>query len=508
MKDKKEKKKQGFLAKLIGKPSEEEDKPKESGEILKQGKITTFQTNEKGVPEQLKYELIIETMQGGVEGNYYWMQRFMRSKNPSFGLGMELIKVRDIFTAGEASSFWGNLEQRKGLQQDKVSQFLATIGKLIKDTFQIVREMHIIDERLRYYDDYHNWSKTRDEEAESGVIALKGTWIDLVEGGSKNPASVYGLAQQVGFATLPDLFFTIHPSSANTIKKEVNTLKKVGINRKVREVLARKLKQFLEWKDRTEKEIRQRRIFVLKYLRMHFNNIKLYTTWIKPYLRAIKALQSGFSADTPEVSAAFESTELNLELIGYIKKYATMTEEGYEEPHEFKKYFPSLLLKFRHIAMPMMSYQKELQRGPIHAGRTEITIIPLVLTIKQMHDYKDLVERKDLEEVEDLIPSLHDSLSALGPELDKYLEEAGEEIRKEKKEDEESDLNLKNVVSPFTNVFKGVKEIFSSKKSEKGEEKISKKQEDVEKAAAKSIASRRAFTIYDVYKKAHGMLAE
>ena len=60
-------------------------------------------------------------------------------------------KITDTFSASENSSFFGTSQQRVGLQQDKVSQYLATIGKMIKELFQLVRELRIIDERLGYY---------------------------------------------------------------------------------------------------------------------------------------------------------------------------------------------------------------------------------------------------------------------------------------------------------------------------------------------------------------------
>ncbi|MBI2499145.1 hypothetical protein HYV88_02790 [Candidatus Woesearchaeota archaeon] len=497
-------KKPGFLVKLIGSSEKEEEKSKEPEDILKAGKVTYFKADDEGKSEQIQYNLILDSMQAGVEGNYYWILRFMTSKNLSFGLGMTVEKIRDIFTASEASSFWGNVEQRKGLQQDKVSQYMATIGKLIKDMFQIIRELRILDERLAYYDGYNKRGKKNEPLDEPSCIALKGTWIDLVEGGAKNPASVYGLASQVGFSTLPDLFFTIHPNKVEDIDREVKKLKDVGFNRKVQEVLSRKLKQFLEWKEKTERELRNRKIFVLKYLRMHFNNIKLYTSWIKPYLRAIKALQSGPSYKTPDVSSAFETNLIELEIIGYLDKYSITNEEGFEQEYKFEKYFPCVLVKFKYVAMPMMAYQKEYQRGPIHTGRTQISIEPYVLTKDQINEYRIAKERKDLEEVEDLIPSLEGSLSSLGEELDKYLKEAGEEIKSKEKE---KPKQIEGLFSPFINIFKGIGEIFSFKKSSKEKKPMSKKLEQREKSAASGLAKARSFILYDIFKKGHGMLA-
>ena len=71
-------------------------------------------------------------------------------------------KIIDVFTSAEQSAFWGQSSTRLGFQQDKVSQYLATIGNMIKDMFQLVRELRILDERLGYYEDsYDTTSKSR-----------------------------------------------------------------------------------------------------------------------------------------------------------------------------------------------------------------------------------------------------------------------------------------------------------------------------------------------------------
>ena len=117
----------------------------------------------------------------------------------------------------------------------------------------------IIDERLELY------NKSREGDLAS-EIALKGYWIDLVEGGAKNPASVYGMARELQFGTLPDLFFGAKIMKSNEVQKEVEALE---FNKKVKEVLMRKLKTFIIWKEHTYKELNNRRNFNIKYLRQH-----------------------------------------------------------------------------------------------------------------------------------------------------------------------------------------------------------------------------------------------
>src|SRR3989338_2207106 len=184
-----------------------------------------------------EYRIEIDEPGAGVERYYFWVLNFLQSGPPSGISFTEIHKISDLYTSSETSSYFGVVEQRKGLQQDKVSQYLATIGKMTKDLFQMIRELRIIDERYSYYKD----SKLKGEEGDAAEISLKSIWIDMVEGGSKNPTSVFGLSQQVGFVILPDLFFTVRAKGKSAVHEEVEKLKETGINRKVREVLERKL---------------------------------------------------------------------------------------------------------------------------------------------------------------------------------------------------------------------------------------------------------------------------
>ena len=151
---------------------------------------------------------------------------------------------------------------------------MANVGNMVKTLFQLIREMRIMEERLEYY----GRSEKGEEAAE---VALKSVWVDMVEGGGKNPGSVIGLAMNVGFVTLPDLFYSIHPKKIEDVEKEVQKLSE-SFNRKVREVLARKLKQYLIWKQKTYQELLVGKKFKLKYLRQHYHVIKIYLNWLRP----------------------------------------------------------------------------------------------------------------------------------------------------------------------------------------------------------------------------------
>src|SRR3989338_6566888 len=269
---------------------------------------TRWQYIKTGFPKPLRrYRLHYEGYNISIEEPYFFILHYLR-----YYSGFPYIdKITDIFAAAENSAFFGATQQRLGLQQDRVSQFLATIGKMVRELFQLVREMRILDERLSYYAD----SYTNSPSAESAEITLKGIWVDLVEQGAKNPASVYGMAREVQFTTLPDLFFSTHPKKQEDVDIVVER-ERGQFNRKVREVLMRKLRAFLAWKEHTYEEVKNRRKFTLKYLRQHFEIIRMYMTWVKHYLKNIQRMQLDQSkTDTPDLIVAFESSMVEVEIL-------------------------------------------------------------------------------------------------------------------------------------------------------------------------------------------------
>jgi len=469
--------------------------------------------------EEARNFLVVNEMGAGVERFYFWLLDHLPKMEPyGFGYRKENIyKVKDIFAASETSSYWGVVEQRKGLQQDQISKYMATVGRMIRDMFQILRELRITDERLQYYDD----SNKGDESAE---IALKGIWIDMVEGGVKNPTSVLGLGSQVGFVTLPDLFFRLFPKSSDYVDSEVDKLKETGINAKVREVLKRKLKQFMIWKEKTERELRTGKNFKLRFLRQHFNVIKMYLGWLRPYLKNIKRLQMS-QEDRPEIISAFETSEIEIELL--LKKHEyemhSLIRPTDDRIVPYKKYFPCVLVKFRYTAVPQMAYQQEYQRGAIHTGRSEIVTEGYVCTQEEIDEYLKLQDQEDIE----LLGSVNDAIESLGEELNKYLREAGEVVKKEEKESPKGffgsfSFNLKkyfiaekkeksaSVLEPFGAVFHGFGEILGAMIKIQPIKKpgVLRWSEDFEKGQAKGDAKRAAYQIYYIMKKAFGMLTE
>lgn len=453
----------------------------ERSEEFRQAEIKT------GYPTPARrYRLHYEGYNISIEEPYFWVLHYLRY----FGGFPRIDKITDVFAAAENSAFFGASQQRLGLQQDKVSQFLATIGKMVRELFQLVREMRILDERLSYYAD----SYTKSPSAESAEITLKGIWVDLVEQGAKNPASVYGMAREVQFTTLPDLFFSTHPQKQEDV--DIVVEKERGqFNRKVREVLKRKLRSFLAWKEHTYEELKNRRKFTLKYLRQHFEIIRMYMTWVKPYLRNIQRLQLDQSkTETPDLIVAFESSMIEVEILAV--KPAGLVNQ-------------CILMHYLFRTRPEMSYTQEYQRGPLHLGRIEIDFRAYAWTDKEIENYKRMREQEDFQLLGVIDGSVKAALEALGDELMRYLKEAGEEFE-EKRELPKAPPKR---TGPFLSVFEGFAELFTSFKMSKELKQKAKKptQTDImKKAIAKANAEKAVkgvmWNTYHHFKKHHDML--
>jgi len=459
------------------------------------------------------YDMTYELYQGSVERFYFWLIDQLK-----WDMSYKVYKLEDNFMTSITSSFWGSIEQRRSTQQEKVSQYLGLIANMIKSLFQILRSLRIMEERQQYYID----SKNGDKSAE---IALKGLWVDLVEGGGKNPASVYALAAQVGFVTLPDLFFDITPKNKDDVDRVVDA---VDINKKVKEVLKRKLKQFMLWKESTEKEMTSSKTFHLKYLRQHFNTIRLYMTWIKPYLKNIQKLkqQGKRTEDILEISdiaindiEIFATKDRIMVVGGDPLKRREARYPSYE--YLFQKYFPVIRLKFEYRTVPDLAYHQEYQRGAVHMGYTHMIYESYVLTRPQIEAY---MKSKELEDI-DLLEDINESMVALKDDLIKYLKEADElDVEKKlgikKKEEKQKDMlsslfKFDKVFEPFV----GVVDFLTLKPFRKKDENGLKTADDIKKLTepktylqkkekdwAKTIAELDLWGLYDVFKKAHQLI--
>jgi hypothetical protein len=450
----------------------------------------------KNVPEAVHtLRMVREVFNQSVEAHYFFLLNQIRD---DFGFH-EATKITDIFTASEQSAFWGQAQQRLSIQQGQVSNYLATIGKLTKELFQIVRELRILDERLDLYTASEKAIEKQDsvnarKTSQSAEIVLRSYWVDLKDGGVKSPGSVYGLASTLGYTALPDLFFAAPPMKKGEVDSYVNSLR---FNLKLKNVLKNKLQAFIVWKEHTHKELKNRHRFTLKFLRQHYNSIQMYINWVKPYLRNVRRLSQNFEKTISE------------DIIGAFEGSVTEIEVMFSRPLPGSFYQPIIVMNMVYRTSPRMEYHQEgyQHKGPVHVGRTEFTLRGYAWSDEERKNYLRMREEEVMDILGDIDVSLKESIEALGDDLRDYLKQAGEEFPEDIKEKEEKQVaakkameGLKETAEPFLAIFGGFKEIFgpllpSMKKRSKGEK--SDWQKDKDRGAA---IGAMEFVLYNAYK--------
>jgi len=214
----------------------------------------------------------------------------------------------------------------------------------------------------------------------------------------------------------------------------------------------------------------------------------MYMGWIKPYLKNITRLSTSEKHTlSPDIISAFETSMMEIEILAIKQKVSG--------------HHPCILANFEYTTKPTLSYQQEYQRGPIHVGCTRITYRAYAWTKEQIEAYKKMRDEEDFELLGLVDRSVKAAMEALGEELEKYLEEAGETF--EKKEVKETNkVKQEGLFAPFTYIFKN-----PAKKPVKKKKKVDpyKLKKEI-KAAIKEVKSTMWLS-YKNFKKAHRMLA-
>ncbi len=439
----------------------------------------------------LHLRLVYESPNNSLETPYFWILEHMRQDRGFF----DIIKITDVYAASEASAFWGNQQQRISAQQNQAQGFLANIGKFVKEIFQMVRELRIIDERL---DAYEAWSHKEDDgstsHSASADVTLKSLFTDQVEGGTKNPQSVFGLAQTVGFTILPDLFFNTRVYSTKDLEKKVETL---DYNTSVKNVLRRKLYQFLVWRERTHKELLNRKEFNIRYLRQHWTIIKMYMSWVKPYLRNVQRLQMRSDLDNdPDMVSSFDQNITEVEFL------AKRPKKG--------GYYPVVIVNFTFRTRPDMTIRREYQQGPAHMGRMDMNVRAYAWNDDEIAAYQKMKQHEEIELLGVLDKSLPEVMRALEDEFEKYVLDQEKTVperdsEKEKKEKRErARANLKETAEPFVALVQGFGEVFGFLVPKMGGKKGKRKSGS--RGGALGDAKANAFLTWHIYKKAQRFL--
>jgi len=412
-----------------------------------------------------------DDMGGAIEKYYYWFQtQFTKRTESKYGFSTKkLYKLKDVFDASVSSAFHGQIGSKMGQIQQQVSTYLSQIGQLTKTILPMVREIRMMDERLEIYNGSLS-DDPNDDIARQNEVALKSTWIEVVEQGIQNPNSVYSMATKLGFTTLPDFFFSISPhgekpeEQKKRLHRHLEAMRKQHtFNKKLRDALEKKLVQYYTWKEKTWIEMQHTRKFRIKNLKQHYNVIRLYTSWLKPYLTMLKGLSLANQIDNPALVSAFETSNIELELLSVLESKKTRT----------TTWNSCLMIRIKYVTRPELTYIHQTgQRQPTHYGQANISIEPYVASDEDIEWYRKFSDKEILRTVSgteiDFTENVEDILTSYGKDVEEYLEEAETGKRKEEEEEEKKRKKTEGFFDSFRDVFEGFK-IFVPEISLKGE---------------------------------------
>lgn len=452
-------------------------------------KIPADEVKPKNLGEHsLGYDSPTETL----EPVYFFILDLMND----FGLNAE--KLVDNFSSTPGSGHFSELMGKATAMQQQASKMMADIGMVMRGVLNTIYDLKDFKIRLQSYDYLHS---KKQETSDAARHSLKQIWLDKVDI-IKGNSSISMMARQLGFETVFDAFL---------IAKDAKDADKLDLNDRVKRVIKSRVEEFNIWVKESEKELRKRYKLQRTYLKSQVNNLKLYSRWAKPYLKAAQQLEMKDFGNDPALVKTFSTILLELTLFGKLKINVQNESLGGEFPKEFQKlktkrdYFSCILVDFKFRGIP----QRVAQRGDyVVGGKAEIKFIAYALNSDEIEKFHKELNKEDVEDVLKLIEgTTTESLGELQDEINFFLEEKDESEEKEQKEGSNPFLALVgyyNKKSEKTEVKKETK----NKKIKNKENKISP-DNWIEKTHIRKLAIKKSkettFLLFDIYKKAHGM---
>jgi len=439
----------------------------------------------------VSYKIVFDSQQAQLEPIYYWILDFIQ------GTGWKTEKIVDNFTSSPGSGHFSEMGTKSSLMQEKGMNMLGALNQVIKSVLNLIYDLKEFEIRLEHYDDYHSTNKGKHTE---GTLALKQIWLDQVDI-KRQRGAIHMMAQELGFTTIREAFMMA--DSLEDLKK-MNDNKQGGlINDSVYKILVPRLGEFLKWIDYSESELRKRMKIEKSYLKSQIETIKLYSSWMKPYLKAAEQLrQKGFEGSAALVNA-FSTTMFQLTLFGI---------KNSEVPDKFTGY--NLKRKYHSIILIDLKFRGHVSRRVTQAGDqgfalgglVEITFDCFALNEEELKLVKDKMAAEDVGDALRFEGDVAaEALDELKEDLEHFLKD-DIKIKRMKDEKKKEDIN------PFGALFSLFKNFGVTKKSK--EKKEIKELKDVKpdnfveksvRADAAKTAAEGLYLVYDIYKKSHGM---
>src|SRR3989344_2388087 len=452
-----------------------------------------------------EFKLSYNSAMESLEPVYFWIIDFMDGLG-----GNPAEKLVDTFQSTVGSGHFSELMGKATRMQEEGMKIMQTIGVLIKSVINIIYDLRQFELRIN---DYKSAESNEPAKKEAGLLGLKQIWMDNVDikrGNSSIKAMTF--SQQGAFVTLLNAFMKVQ-----TVKE----IDKEDLNDIVKRVLKQRFMEFEEWRKLSKSELTKRYNIQKHWLKSQVDSLKLYSRWAQPYFKAAEELRMGQDNSTALVKA-FNTIVLKLTVLKTWK--VDIAGEVYDSAKNLPKEFLSmkergLIREFYGCAILDFTFRGIPQRVEQHygfGGKSDVKLSAFALNQDELDLFKKKFEDKDITEALKLVKdATENSLAEIQEDINYFLKDVKD------REDEEKEEQKKQDTNPFSALF-GLNGLFEKfKPKEKKDPKIEKEErlaklekegiepdnyaEKVVRTLAELTARKMSFTIYDVYKKAHGM---
>jgi hypothetical protein len=428
------------------------------------------------------FNLTYDSSTNHLESVYFWLLDFLKDN-----FAEDVRKITDNFTSSPGSGHFAEMGIRATRMQEQGMKILGMVNQVVKTILNLIYDLKEFEIRLEHYEDAKSEDK---KKKEAGILSLKQIWLDNVDM-KRGRGSIHQMSYEMGFTTLREVFMI-----SNSLEDIKNN--KI-VNEQVKRILIPRLSEFLKWKEYSEKELRKRFEIEKSYLRTEVESLKLYTSWVRPYLRAAEQLrQKGFEKN-PSLVNAFNTTMFELVLFG--RKQNTTPPKPLKDYKYKRKYYSCNIISFVFRGFP----QKVTQQHYGFGGRVDMVFDCYALNEDELKLVEKELEKQDIEQGLSFIQKATDkSLEELKQDIEHFLNDKPATEEKNQKENKED-------INPFSALFGFFKkqEKPEEKKSPEEQKKIRKDNfaEKELRAATVKIAKDNNYRLYDIYKKAHGMMS-
>lgn len=446
-----------------------------------------------------QHKITYDSPTEGIEPIYFWLFDFLGN------LYKDIEKITDNFVSSPGSGHFSEMQGKATQMQQEASRTMGNVNTVLKSILNLVYDLKEFRLRLKPYKIYMD-EKSSPEEKYKQLLSLKQIWLDNVDI-RKGRGSINALSSgELDFVTLRDAFMTLRDE---TLKNKDGN--KIDLNDRVERILQQRAQEFFIWINESYSSLNQRYEIERNYLKAQDNMLKLYSRWVKPYLRAAQKLEQQVSKSAALVTA-FNTMILELQILA-TKEYdinddvnAGLLPELFKKV-KTRKYFKVLVLELDFRSIP----QRVSQRGDwSFGGRVEIKFTSYALNKDELEVLRDEINNDDINSVLKLVDGVTDeSMDQIRKDIDAIIQGKEEsEIEEQNKKKKEEEKKKKNSNDDF-----GLNSFFSAFKFKKKEEKkdLTKgippdnEYEKVVRSQAIIGAHQSCYTIFDTYKKAHGM---